>query len=310
LPTLVSRGAADYDQAFAAYDTFARAADAVAPTATVVTDPPARALGLHLEGPLLAAERRGAHPRAPIEQADAALVDRLAEPRRVRVVTLAPERDGVPALVARLCARGIVVALGHTDATFEAFTVAVDAGATLATHMFNAMSPLHHRAPAATGAALTDDRVTALMIADGVHTHPATFKLAFRAKGGGRLALVTDAAPGAGLGPGPSRLGGQSVVIDQTSARLPDGTLAGSTLTMDHAVRNAVAFAGLTAGQAVRLATAVPARVLGLADRGTLSVGARADLVLLDEALNVTATYVGGGLAYARAGSAAGAGGT
>jgi len=300
LPTLVSRGAADYDLAFAAFDTFAGAAEATDATGA---EAPARALGLHLEGPLLAAARRGAHARPPIEQADAALVERLADPRRVRVVTLAPERDGVPALVARLSARGIVVALGHTDASFEAFTAAVDAGATLATHVFNAMSPLHHRAPGATGAALTDDRVTALMIADGVHTHPAAFKLAVRAKGGGRLALVTDATPGAGLGPGVSHLGSQSVVIDQTSARLPDGTLAGSTLTMDRAIRNAVAFAGLTAGQAVRLATAVPARVLGLGDRGSLFAGARADLVLLDEALNVTATYVGGGLAYAGAGA-------
>lgn len=288
LPTLVSRGSAAYSAAFAAYDTFA---------ATAAPATSARVLGLHLEGPLLAPQRHGAHDRPSIEAADAQLCDRLADPTRVRVVTLAPERPGALALIARLRARGIVVALGHTEATFEVFTAAADAGATLATHVFNAMSPLHHRAPGAPGAALTDDRITALMIADGVHTHPAVFKLAARAKGLDRLGLVTDATPGAGLGPGSSRLGGRAVVVDQTSARLDDGTLAGSTLTLDRAVRNAARFAGLTAAEAIHLATAVPARVLGLDDRGALAAGRRADLVLLDDSLAVTATFIGGHLA-------------
>jgi N-acetylglucosamine-6-phosphate deacetylase len=140
--------------------------------------------------------------------------------------------------------------------------------------------------------------VIALMIADGVHTHPAVFKLAARAKGLDRLALVTDATPGAGLGPGPSRLGSFTVVVDENSARLEDGTLAGSTLTLDRAVRNAARFAGLSPAESVHLATAVPARAVGLSDRGVLAPGRRADLVLLDDALAVTATYIGGQLAY------------
>ena len=179
-------------------------------------------------------------------------------------------------------------------------SAAVDAGATLATHIFNAMSPFHHRAPGATGAALTDDRVTALMIADGVHTHPAALRLAIRAKGIERLALVTDAVAGAGLPPGPTTLAGRAVTVDRTSARLADGTLAGSILTLDQAVRNAVAFARLSEAAAVHLASGVPARVLGLANKGHLSVGADADIVLLDQDLGVMATFVGGVLAYAR----------
>ena len=288
-PTLVSRPGAAYSPAFAAYD-------AVATQATPATS--ARALGLHLEGPLLAPDRHGAHERGAIEAADAQLCDRLADPARVRVVTLAPERPGALALIARLQARGIVIALGHTEATFEVFTAGADAGATLATHVFNAMPPLHHRAPGAVGAALTDDRLTALMIADGVHTHPAVFKLAARAKGPDRLALVTDATPGAGLAPGASRLGVFAVIVDETSARLGDGTLAGSTLTLDRAVRNATRFAGLTVAESVHLATAVPARALGLHDRGVLDVGRRADLVLLDDSLGVAATYIGGQRAF------------
>lgn len=194
----------------------------------------------------------------------------------------------------------MIVSLGHTDASFETFTAAVDAGATLATHVWNAMSPLHQRAPGATGAALTDDRVTALVIADGVHTHPAVLRLTVRAKGFDRLALITDAMAGAGLAPGPTVLGGRAVTVDLTSARLADGTLAGSTLTLDRAVRNAVGLTGISEAAAVHLATAVPARALGLPNRGRLVVGADADIVLLDEDLTVMATYVGGVRAYSR----------
>lgn len=294
LPTLVSRAPERYSRCFAAFDV-ARAATKVDPLA-------ARPVGLHLEGPLLAPSRAGAHDRAAIEGATAALLSQLSDPGRVALVTLAPERRDALMLITHLRARGIAISLGHTDASFEVFTAGVDAGATLATHVWNAMSPLHHRAPGAVGAALADDRVTALAIPDGVHTHPAAFTIALRAKGLERLGLVTDAVAAAGTAAGTvTALAGRPVLTDGASARLEDGTLAGSTLTMDQAIRNARRFAGLSPAAAVYLATTVPARALGrLGAVPLVRPGAAADLVLLDAELEVQATLVGGRLAFQR----------
>ena len=224
----------------------------------------------------------------------------------MRLVTLAPERAGAPALIGELRARGIAVSLGHTDASFETFTAGVDAGATLTTHVWNAMSPLLHRAPGATGAALSDDRVIAMAIADGIHTHWAAFRIAARAKGRGRLVLVTDAISAAGLeigAPGLA-LAGRPVTVDATGARLSDGTLAGSTLTMAQAVRNAIQFADVSPDDAVRMASGTPLRALGLRadDDAGLRAGAPADLVLLDAELGVRATFIGGRIAYVKGG--------
>jgi N-acetylglucosamine-6-phosphate deacetylase len=167
------------------------------------------------------------------------------------------------------------------------------------------MSPFHHRAPGAVGAVLADDRVTALVIADGVHAHPAALRLAVRAKTPARVALATDSVAAAGLPPGLSELAGRPVVSDGQAARLRDGTLAGSTLTLDRAVANIVRLGGVTPDAAVRMASAVPAAVLGLADLGRLEAGARADVVLLDDDLGVLATFTGGVPAFDRDGRAA-----
>jgi len=303
LPTLVSRPEADYAACFAAVD------EEQAAAARGERAGSARILGLHLEGPLLAPTRAGAHDRAAIDAASAATILRLADPRRVSLVTLAPERDGALEVIAALRARGIAVSLGHTEATFEAFTAAVDAGARLATHVWNAMSPLHHRTPGATGAALSDERVTALAIADGVHLHPAVFRMTARVKGPSRLALVTDAIAAAGLGTGPSALAGRPITVDATSARLADGTLAGSTLTLDQAVRNAVPFASLSIDDVVEMASTTPRAALHgravdpVGDGATgLRAGAPADLVLLDADFSVRATLIGGRLAYVKGG--------
>ena len=307
LPTLVSRPEADYAACFAALDEEQAAAGRGERAGS------ARILGLHLEGPLLAPARAGAHARDAIDAATASMLDRLGDPARVRLVTLAPERDGALELIGALRARGIAVSLGHTDATFETFTAAVDAGARFATHVWNAMSPLHHRAPGATGAALSDDRVTALAIADGVHMHPAVFRLTARAKGARRLALVTDAIAAAGLGASASALAGRPVTVDATSARLADGTLAGSTLTLDRAVRNAMQLGSLSIADAVEMASGTPrAALLGTSSAGAgdqpgdgardFGPGAPADLVLLDADLSVRATFVGGRLAYVKDG--------
>ncbi len=191
-----------------------------------------------------------------------------------------------------------MVSLGHTDATYEQFRAGLAAGASLVTHLFSAMSPFHHRTPGAAGAALTDERATAGLIVDGIHCHPAAVRLTLKAKGVERTFLVTDMIAGAGLGPGDYPLGGQTVRVDATTARLADGTLAGSVLTMDAAVRNSVNLAEATIAEACRMASEVPARVMGQSEKGRLARGCDADLVLLDEELHVLSTYVGGRLAF------------
>ena len=215
-------------------------------------------------------------------------------------MTIAPERPDALDRIRRLRDRGIVVSLGHTDANVAEFTAGVDAGATMATHLFNAMSPFGHREPGAIGAVLTDDRVTAGLIADGVHSHPAALRLALRAKGPTRIALVTDMMAAAGMPPGTYTLGDQLVTTDGGSARLADGTLAGATLLMDAAVRNMVAWTGASVADAIRMATETPANILGRPDLGRLATGNPADLTLLTDDLEVTATLVGGQMVYER----------
>jgi N-acetylglucosamine-6-phosphate deacetylase len=261
--------------------------------------------GLHLEGPLLSLARAGVHDARAIGAADTTLGEVLEEllgAGVVTLVTLAPERPGALALIRRLVGAGVTVALGHTDATFAEAVAGIDAGATLVTHLFNAMSAFHHRAPGALGAALTDDRVAVSLIADGVHAHPAALKLALRAKGADRIVLVTDAVAAAGSAPGDYLLGGLPIASDGMSARLADGTLAGSTLTMDRAVRAMVSLGGAQLADALTMASTVPAARVGLDDRGSLIVGRRADLVLWSANLTVDTTLVAGQLAFSTAG--------
>jgi N-acetylglucosamine-6-phosphate deacetylase len=290
LPAVVSAGAAHYRAAAAALAA-ARGA------------PGARMLGLHLEGPLLSPARAGAHDAAAIAAADAALdeaLDGLIAAGVVRLVTLAPERPGACSLITRLRGVGVTVSLGHTDATFDQMIAGIDAGATLVTHLYNAMSPFTHRAPGAVGAALCDDRVAVALIADGVHTHAAALNLALRAKGAGGVVLVTDAIAAAGAPPGRYELAGAPVISDGASARLADGTLAGSTLTMDRAVRVMVSLGGARLEDALAMASSVPASILGLSDTGRIDAGHTADLTLWSAAMEVVATIVGGEVVYRR----------
>ena len=281
--------------------------------------PLARPLGLHLEGPFLARERRGAHPvewlRAPGVSPSGAGPSAVPTPADastsgwsraggVALVTLAPELPGALDLVRDLVARGVVVSAGHSSATAAEAEAAIDAGVRWVTHLFNAMVGLHHREPGLIGVALTDERVRVGLIADGVHVDRRAVALAARALGD-RLTLVTDAvaAPGeaagsAGATAGPGTSG--PVTVRDRAVRLADGTLAGSVLTLDEAVRNLVAFAGVDLATAVRAATSVPAAVLGAGDRGAVVDGAVADLVLLDDAGQVVATVVGGEVAHDR----------
>ncbi len=255
-------------------------------------------LGLHLEGPFLSTVHAGAHRQEVIESADEELFLEILATKIVAMVTIAPERKDAIERIHKLRARGVVVSLGHTDADAESFRCGIDAGATMVTHLYNAMSAFEHRSPGAVGAALVDDRVTVGLIADGIHSHAFSLELALRAKGMSRIALVTDAMAAAGAAPGVYELGGQKVLVDRCSARLADGTLAGSILTMDQAVRNVIRLAGASVEQALRMASEVPARVLGIEARKSLAVGSDADLVLLDSDLRVRATVIDGGVVH------------
>ena len=251
-------------------------------------------LGLHLEGPFLAPPHRGAHRREHLADPDPAVVagEDWSAAAGVALVTLAPELPGAVDVVRDLVERGVVVSAGHSGATAGEATAAADAGVTYVTHLFNAMRPWHHREPGLAGVALTDPRLTVGVIADGVHLHPTTVAVAAAALGS-RLSLVTDAVAALGTAVDPA---------DAAGFRLDDGTLAGSTLPLDRAVRNVVAWAGVPVASAVAAATATPAGVLGLADRGTIMPGAVGDLVLLDRAGEVVATVIGGRVAFDRRG--------
>jgi N-acetylglucosamine-6-phosphate deacetylase len=241
--------------------------------------------GAHLEGPFLGG-RPGAHPPHLLRPIDLDWLGAL--PPHVRIVTIAPELDGAVDAVRALVARGVTVSLGHSAATLEQVRACIDAGARMVTHLFNGMPPLHHREPGMVGAALTDDRVVAGLIADLVHVDATAVDVAFRAKPG-RIALVTDAVAWRG-----ARIGRIEIVHDGTAPRLPDGTLAGSSLTMDTAIRNVVGRAHVPLDAALRAASTTPAALVGLVDRGELAVGRRADLVLLDDGLQVTDVWSAG----------------
>jgi len=258
-------------------------------------------LGLHCEGPMLSPSRRGAHAARHLQTPSPEVIDGWRPEAGVRMVTLAPELAGADAVIRELRGRGIVVSIGHSDATFEEALEAFEAGVTAGTHLFNAMTGLHHRAPGVAGALLARPDLVAGLIVDGLHVHPGAVAAAWRAKGARGLALVSDAvgAMGAELG-GSYRLGESELVTDGREVRDRDGTLAGSTLTLDAAVRNLVAFAGAAPDEAIAAASTTPSRLLGEAGRGSIELGARADLTLLDPSLEIMATIVGGRTAFDR----------
>ncbi|WP_338748512.1 N-acetylglucosamine-6-phosphate deacetylase [Janibacter alittae] len=244
--------------------------------------------GVHLEGPWLSRDYCGAHEPTLLRPPSPEEVDRLlaAGDAAVTMVTIAPELDGAIDAVRRLVRAGVVVGVGHTDATWEQAREAIDAGATVATHLFNQIRPLHHRRPGPIAALLEDERVWVELVSDGTHVHPAMLRLA-RTGAPERIMLVTDAMGAAAAEDGDYRLGPIHVRVRDGIARTPTGAIAGSTLTMAGAVRHSVA-SGFTLEQAVDAATRAPAAALGLADVGEIRRGARADFVVLDGDLGVT----------------------
>jgi len=258
-------------------------------------------LGIHLEGPWISSGAAGAQPTAGIASYNArhdAELFELAE-GRVRMVTLAPEVEGAPALLAELGRRGIVAALGHSLAGAETVSEAVAQGASHVTHLFNAMGSFHHRAPGLAGVALGDDRLSCDLICDGAHVHPGAVAAAARAKGP-RLALISDRIePPEGAQVASPFGSGRPILHDGVAWRLDDGRLAGSRVGLDVALRNLRRFAGASPLEAIAACTLRPARVLGIeAERGTLRPGARADFVVLDAELQHRETWIGGRRVY------------
>lgn len=255
----------------------------------------AQPLGIHLEGPFISHVRRGVHPLNHLLAPTVQTFDRFwqAARGRIRVMTIAPELEGAKAVIAEAHRRGVCVSLGHSNADLNAARAGVAAGARHATHGFNAMRPLDHREPGIVGEMLTDPNVTADIIADGVHLNPAIVELFLKAKGPESAVLISDAISATGMPDGRYRLGSLEVEVKNGKC-LADGRLAGSVLTLDRAVRNVMEFAHWELQSAVRTATINPARVTGLADRGRLEAGARADMVVLGANGDVRATITRG----------------
>ena len=269
-------------------------------SATVDRKRRALALGIHLEGPFLSHARRGVHPPEYLLAPTLPLFEQFwqAARGRIRMMTIAPELEGAPEVIAEAARRGVCVSLGHSDADFAAAERGITAGAQHATHTFNAMRPLSHntldhRDPGILAAVLTDRRVSADLIADGIHLDPAIVKLIAEAKGPERTVLITDATSATGMPDGRYQLGGFEVDVREGKCTR-NGSLAGSVLTMDRAVQNLAHFAEWDLPQAVAVASRNPARVARLTNKGVLAAGADADFVVLNAQGEVQRTFVGG----------------
>ncbi len=247
-------------------------------------------MGIHLEGPWLSKLHCGAHAVDQLRPPESGEVGELLAVGggRIKMVTIAPELPGAIPAIHQILRADAVAAIGHTDADYEIARTAIEAGATVATHLSNAMRPLHHRDPGAIGALMEDPRVTVELIADGVHVHPAVLRLVYNEAGINRVALVTDAMGAAGAPDGRYLLGELEVdVVDGTARLVEGGAIAGSTLTLDRAMRFVVLGGGIPLEDAVAMLSTNPARAMGLTDRGVIAPGKRADLLVLSPRLEV-----------------------
>ncbi len=262
----------------------------------------AEVIGVHLEGPFINLAKRGAHAAAHVVPPDTELFGRLLELGPVRMVTVAPELEGAGEVMELAVRRGVAVSAGHSDASFEVAYDAFDGRVSGVTHLFNAMSAMHHREPGLPGAAFAHPRVVCGLIADGLHVHPEMVGLAFRMLGPDRVCLTTDSIAAAGMGDGEYRLATRTVYMDGGVPQLASGAIAGSVLTMNEAFRNVLAFTGCTVPEAARMASTTPARLIGEGRRkGRITPGYDADVTVLAPDLSVEAVWRGGQLAYERA---------
>jgi N-acetylglucosamine-6-phosphate deacetylase len=288
LPTVISSPEDIYEEALPAIG-----------AAGTPDEPGAEVLGVHLEGPFISVEKRGAHAAAHIVRPDAELLARLLDLGPVRMITLAPELEGADGLAALAANRGVVVSAGHSDVAFEPAYDALDGQVAGVTHLFNAMSAMHHREPGLPGAAFAHPRAVCGLISDGLHVHPEMVGLAFRMLSPDRICLVTDAIAAAGMEEGEYRLATRTVYVDGGVPKLGSGAIAGSVLTMREAFKNILAFTGCTVPEAARMASTSPARSLGEGRRkGRLVPGYDADVTVLAPDLSVQAVWQCGTLAY------------
>ena len=262
--------------------------------------PDAEILGVNMEGPYLNPLKKGALSGRYLQKSSSSTIRLVNDVRDIlRMMVVAPELPGAVNLIRYLHKLGITVSVGHSAASYEEVEKAVEIGLSDVTHVFNAMGSLHHRSPGTVGTALVDDRLTCEVIADGIHLHPAILKLLVKAKGLDKLVLITDAIAGTGMPSGKYSLGGETVIVEKGHATLKDGTIAGSLLTMNKAVRNMCKHAGVTLPQAVSMATVNPARVIGVDKRkGMLTRGKDADIVIFDKDINVKMTIVHGAIVH------------
>lgn len=263
--------------------------------------PGAQAIGIHLEGPWINPRYKGAQKEENIAIPKLDAVQKLygLSEGLIKVVTVAPEQPEALEAIAWLKERDVIVSAGHTGATFAQATEAVDAGVRHFTHCFNAMTGLHHREPGVVGAAMYHEQLSTELIADGIHVHPAVMKILYRVKTAERLALVSDSMRAAAMGEGTYDLGGQEVHVQDNQAKLADGTLAGSILTLNRAVGNMVTLSGVSLPDAVEMASLTPASILGIGERkGRLAAGYDADITVLNSEFDVTMTFVAGKEVY------------
>ncbi|WP_308462001.1 N-acetylglucosamine-6-phosphate deacetylase [Planococcus sp. CP5-4] len=262
----------------------------------------AEMLGVHLEGPFISPEMAGAQPLEYIMAPSLSLFEKWQElsGKRIKQVTIAPEADHSMEFIRTLSADGVVASIGHSNASFEKVQEAIAAGAKQVTHLYNQMSPFHHRNPGVVGAAFLEESLAVELIADFVHSHQQSVRLAYQQIGASRLILITDAMRAKGLAPGTYDLGGQGVQVSERDARLPNGALAGSILTMETAAKNVKAITDCTWPELAAMTSANAARQLGLENKGVIATGKDADLVILDEDANVQLTICRGNISYAK----------
>ncbi|EIV99375.1 N-acetylglucosamine-6-phosphate deacetylase [Thermoanaerobacter siderophilus] len=260
----------------------------------------AQILGTYVEGPFISKEHKGAQDEKYIIQPDRELFDKFLEISggNIKVIALAPEKDPDGSFAEHVTKKGVKVSLGHTNATYEEMRNGVDHGATIAVHTYNGMKGLHHREPGALGEVFLDDRLYSELICDFIHSHPAAVKILLKIKGTDRVVLISDAMAACGLGDGEYSLGGQKVYVKNGEARLENGTLAGSTLTLDKAVANITSL-GIPLFEACKMVSLNPAKVIGIADRkGSIAIGKDADITILNSDLTVDMTMVNGKIVY------------
>ncbi|TWH80670.1 N-acetylglucosamine-6-phosphate deacetylase [Sedimentibacter saalensis] len=258
-------------------------------------------LGIHLEGPFFSHSKKGAQPDKFIRDPDIIFIKELIKisDNKLKMVSIAPEKDGALELIRYLKEKNVAVSMAHSNATYEEAMNGINNGATISTHLYNGMRSFNHREPGIVGASLTDDRVCCELICDRIHLHDAAIKLALKAKGTDKAVLVSDAMRAAGLKDGEFELGGQKVMVINGEARLSDGSLAGSTLNLNKAVYNMVKFLNVPIHEAVKMASLSPARAIGVhVNKGSIEVGKDADMLLLDDNVNVSCVIKGGNVIF------------